>query len=100
MAQDNLLARMSGESLLAFEMPDESMMPRFLRGAILITDSDLEPPNDSPALVAVDGLSTTCRMFRREGAHVRLTPLSTQFPESIHPMADIRWAHPIVRAIT
>jgi transcriptional regulator with XRE-family HTH domain len=96
----DILATLSGESLLAFEMPDESMLPRYARGALLIADSDLDVPDDHPALVAVDGLSTTCRVFRREGTDVRLTPLSARFPESLHPAVDIRWAHPVVRSIT
>jgi transcriptional regulator with XRE-family HTH domain len=96
----DLLAAMSGEALVGFEMPDESMMPRFARGAVLIADCDQETPDDQPTLVAVDGLSTTCRIYRREGADVRLTPLSTRFPESVHPAVDIRWAHPVVRSIS
>jgi len=65
-----------------------------------VADSDVAPGDGELAVVRVDGLETTCRIYRREGEQVRLTPVDDRFPESVHEAEDVRWAHPVRRVIT
>jgi transcriptional regulator with XRE-family HTH domain len=95
----DLASQMSGESRFAFRMPDDSMAPRYAKGTILVADSDRQTDDGRPAIVGLADLPTTCRIVRREGSEVRFTPLNGQFPESVHPVEDLRWAHPVMRSI-
>lgn len=91
----DLLQLLAGEGLFAFRMPDDSMAPRYPRGALLICDGDRAAPDGAPAVVALAGLPTTCRVVHRTGPEMRLTPLSTRFPESVHPVEEVRWVHAV-----
>ena len=95
----DLAGSLLGEALFAFTAPDDSMAPRVPGGAVLIANSDATPGDGELAIVRVDGLSTSCRFYRREGETVRLTPLDARFPESLHAADDVRWAHPVIRVI-
>jgi transcriptional regulator with XRE-family HTH domain len=95
----DLAGRLLGEAMFAFEAPDDSMAPRAPRGSILVANADDAPRDGELAVVRVDGLSTACRLWRREGESVRLIPLDPRFPESVHAAEDVRWAHPVVRVI-
>ncbi len=88
------------EALFAFRMPDDSMGERVPSGALAVANADEAPGDGDLVVVRVDGLTTTCRIYRREGEQVRLTPLDTRFPESLHDAEDVRWAHPVTRVIS
>jgi transcriptional regulator with XRE-family HTH domain len=95
----DLAKKLAGEALFAFSMPDDSMTPRFARGAVLIADADRAAADGEVAIVGIDDLPTTCRVLRREGDVLRLTPLNARFPEASHDADGLRWAHPVLRAI-
>lgn len=88
------------EQLRAAIIEDSAMAPKYEPGDVVVFSTSRAPRAGERAVVALLNGEWTCRIWRRRGNLIQLTPLNPLHEPLFLKPDEIDWAHPVVRSFS
>jgi phage repressor protein C with HTH and peptisase S24 domain len=88
------------DHLRAAVIQDSAMSPKYEPGDVVVFNTSIAAKGGDRAVVAFPDGTWTCRIYRKRGPLVQLTPLNPLYEPFFFKPDELQWAHPVVRSLS
>lgn len=79
------------QQLVAFQIDDDAMAPRYSRGDFLVIDPTVAAVEGKPAMIKLKKEPATCRIFQQSGPALILVPHNPKHTPSTATRREVQW---------